>query len=120
MTEIRPTSVIVGTGGRRRDEELPADAVFLLTGYHADWDLMARAGIELERARRADSTIPRRSRPTCPACSSPAAPSAGVDTGTIFIENGRFHGEKIVEVIADGQTAVATRGTRSRDHLPVL
>jgi thioredoxin reductase (NADPH) len=26
---------------------------------------------------------------------------AGVDTGTIFIENGRFHGEKIVQVIAD-------------------
>ena len=25
---------------------------------------------------------------------------AGVDTGTIFIENGRFHGETIVEVIA--------------------
>ena len=25
---------------------------------------------------------------------------AGVDTGTIFIENGRFHGEKIVETIA--------------------
>ena len=25
---------------------------------------------------------------------------AGIDTGTIFIENGRFHGEKIVEEIA--------------------
>ncbi len=25
---------------------------------------------------------------------------AGDDTGTVFIENGRFHGEKIVEVIA--------------------
>ena len=25
---------------------------------------------------------------------------AGIDTGTIFIENGRFHGEKLVEVIA--------------------
>jgi thioredoxin reductase (NADPH) len=25
---------------------------------------------------------------------------AGMDTGNIFIENGRFHGEKIVEVIA--------------------
>jgi hypothetical protein len=24
---------------------------------------------------------------------------AGMDTGTIFIENGRFHGEKIIEVI---------------------
>ena len=31
---------------------------------------------------------------------------AGVDTGTIFIENGRFHGEKIVEVIA-GRVSVA-------------
>jgi len=25
---------------------------------------------------------------------------AGADTGTIFIENGRFHGEKIIQVIA--------------------
>jgi thioredoxin reductase (NADPH) len=25
---------------------------------------------------------------------------AGVDTGTIFIENGRFHGERIIEAIA--------------------
>ena len=25
---------------------------------------------------------------------------AGIDTGTIFIENGRFHGEKIIEAIA--------------------
>ena len=25
---------------------------------------------------------------------------AGIDTGNIFIENGRFHGEKIVDVIA--------------------
>jgi len=26
---------------------------------------------------------------------------AGIDTGTIFIENGRFHGERVVQVIAD-------------------
>jgi thioredoxin reductase (NADPH) len=25
---------------------------------------------------------------------------AGVDTGTVFIENGRFHGERIVNVIS--------------------
>jgi hypothetical protein len=25
---------------------------------------------------------------------------AGMDTGNIFIENGRFHGEKIVDAIA--------------------
>ena len=26
---------------------------------------------------------------------------AGEDTGTVFIENGRFHGAKIVDVIAE-------------------
>jgi thioredoxin reductase (NADPH) len=29
---------------------------------------------------------------------------AGTETGSIFIENGRFHGEKIVEVIASRLT----------------
>src|SRR3984893_16943428 len=37
VTEIRPTSVIIrpeGPDGPDREEELPADAVFLLIGYH--------------------------------------------------------------------------------------
>ena len=34
---------------------------------------------------------------------------AGMDTGNIFIENGRFHGEKIVEVIAAGSSLVVHR-----------
>src|SRR5437870_6539549 len=33
VTEIRPSSVVVRTAGADRDEELPADAVLLLTGY---------------------------------------------------------------------------------------
>jgi thioredoxin reductase (NADPH) len=38
ITEIRPTSVVVrGPSGA---DEIPADAVFLLTGYRADSDLM--------------------------------------------------------------------------------
>ena len=37
---------------------------------------------------------------------------AGMDTGNIFIENGRFHGEKIVEVIAERLTRSA--GQRRR------
>src|SRR6202163_3386640 len=53
LTEIRPTTMIIRPGeageadGPGQTEELPADAVFLLTGYHTDWDLMVRAGIEL-------------------------------------------------------------------------
>jgi thioredoxin reductase (NADPH) len=57
LTEIRPTSVIIRSGGSGgsgeagEEEALPADAVFLLTGYHADWDLMERAGIVLGEKR---------------------------------------------------------------------
>ena len=72
LIEIRPTSVVVR--GSNGEEEIPADAVFLLTGYRADADLMARAGVEFGD-RNAPCTIPTPSRPTCPGCSSPAAPS---------------------------------------------
>src|SRR5262249_22470821 len=47
VTEIRPTSVLLRTGGSTAVEELPADAVLLLTGYRADSDLLRSAGVEL-------------------------------------------------------------------------
>ena len=47
VLEIQPTQVIVERDGAR--EEIPADAVFLLTGYHPDCDLYRRAGIRLHR-----------------------------------------------------------------------
>ncbi len=46
-----PADVGRGAGRARRVEELPADAVFLLVGYHADWDLMAAAGVALNERR---------------------------------------------------------------------
>ena len=101
VKEIRSTSVVVnvGAGETGRDEAIPAEAVFLLTGYRADSDLMVRAGIELD-AR----DVPVHHRETfetnVPGIFVAGGAIAGVDTGTIFIENGRFHGEKIVEAIA--------------------
>ena len=38
VKEIRPTSGCRASGRGQADEELPADAVFLLIGYHADSD----------------------------------------------------------------------------------
>src|SRR5205814_9937777 len=55
VSEIRPTSAVIkGQGG---DEEIPADAVFLLTGYRADAQLMVEAGVELT-AREAPAYDP--------------------------------------------------------------
>ena len=80
-------------------EELPADAVYLLTGYRADADLLCRAGVALND-REAPVHDPETFETNVPRLFVAGGAIAGVDTGTIFIENGRFHGEKIVEVIA--------------------
>jgi thioredoxin reductase (NADPH) len=114
IAEIRPTSVVVRTGEASGasgageacvavqtggDEEIPADAVFLLTGYRADADLLRRAGVELNE-RDAPVYNPETFETNVPGLFIAGGAIAGVDTGTIFIENGRFHGERIVETIA--------------------
>jgi thioredoxin reductase (NADPH) len=95
---IRPTAVVVGAGDGP-DEELPAEFVYLLTGYRADSALMIAAGIALD-AREAPIHDPVTFETNVPGLYVAGGAIAGIDTGTIFIENGRFHGEKIVEAIA--------------------
>jgi thioredoxin reductase (NADPH) len=108
--EIRPTSAVVQSSAPLdRDEagaleEIAADAVYLLTGYRADTDLMCRAGVRLNE-RDAPVHDPETFETNVPGLFIAGGAIAGVDTGTIFIENGRFHGEKIVEIIARRLTA---------------
>jgi len=98
VVEIRPTIVVVrSAAGETR--ELAADAVFLLTGYRADKALMQAAGVQLND-RDAPVFNPETFETNVPGLFVAGGAIAGVDTGTIFIENGRFHGEKSVEVIA--------------------
>ncbi|MCU1385846.1 MAG: hypothetical protein JWL71_4543 [Acidobacteria bacterium] len=79
--------------------EIPADVVYLLTGYRADAELLRHAGVVLN-----DRDAPVHDQATFETNVSglyvAGGAIAGVDTGTIFIENGRFHGEKIIEAIA--------------------
>ena len=102
VSEVRPASVVVRSNESGDQEELPADAVYLLTGYRADNDLLTRAGIRLD-----DRQAPVHDRQTfetnVPGLYVAGGATAGIDTGTIFIENGRFHGEKIVAAIASRQ-----------------
>ena len=108
VKEIRPASVIVGPartgeagdGGQpQKEEEIPAETVFLLTGYRADSQLLTAAGVCLNE-RDAPIYNPETFETNVPGLFVAGGAIAGIDTGTIFIENGRFHGEKIVEVIA--------------------
>jgi thioredoxin reductase (NADPH) len=100
VTEIRPTSVIIRSTVSGEVEELPADTVFLLTGYHTDWDLMERAGIVLGE-KRVPTYHPETFETNVPGLFLAGGAICGRDTSNIFIENGRFHGERIVATIAE-------------------
>ena len=106
VVEITRTGVVVepasepgaGAGERR---VIPCDAVFLLTGYKPDVELMRRAGVKCDAVTLAPELNPETFETNVPNLFIAGGAIAGRNTGSIFIENGRFHGERIVRVLAE-------------------
>ena len=94
---ITPSDVIVRTPEGL--EHIPADGVFLLTGYRADNQLLASAGVEILN----NGEFPKHHEETyetnVPGLFLAGAVIAGRQSGRIFIENGRFHGERVIAEI---------------------
>ena len=101
VVEIRKGGVVVEADGQR--DEIPAEQVFLLTGYHPDVDLMRRADIQCDPDTLAPVLNSETYETSVPNLFVAGGATAGKNTGSIFIENGRFHGETIARVIADRQ-----------------
>ena len=99
VVEIRPGIVVVESASGR--EEIPAEAVFLLTGYHADADLMRRAGIQVNDETLEPALNGETFETNVPNMFIAGGAIAGRKTGNIFIENGRFHGERIIRVLVE-------------------
>ncbi len=99
VVEITARAVIVESHGVR--DEIPADQVFLLTGYHPDVDLMRRAGVRCDPQSYKPELNTETYETNVPNLFVAGGAIAGKHTGSIFIENGRFHGEKIINVLAD-------------------
>jgi thioredoxin reductase (NADPH) len=97
VVEIRPEVVVVETGKSR--EELPADGVFLLTGYHPDADLFRRSGVRVDPESLKPELDPATFETGVPGLFMAGSVVSGRETGRIFIENGRFHGEAIVRAL---------------------
>jgi len=97
VEEIRPDAVVVE--GPRGREEIAAEAVFLLTGYHPDCALLTGAGVRVDPATLVPEHDPKTLETNVPGLYVAGATVSGRETGRIFIENGRFHGQAIVESI---------------------
>jgi thioredoxin reductase (NADPH) len=98
LVEITPDAVVLeGPDGRQR---APADAVYLLTGYRSDTTLLKAVGAEIDPVEGAPVHNPDTFETTVPNVFVIGAFVAGKQSGRIFIENGRFHGEVVVRTIA--------------------
>jgi thioredoxin reductase (NADPH) len=99
IVEIRPTEVVVESADGR--ETIPADGVLLLTGYRADPAFLRAVGITLDPETLVPAHDPQTFETNVPNVFIAGGQLAGVRTGTIFIENGRLHGERIAQVLAE-------------------
>jgi thioredoxin reductase (NADPH) len=85
--------------GPRGKEELEGEAVFLLTGYHPDADLFRRAGVRVDEFSLKPEHDPETLESNISGLYLAGAVVSGRETGRIFIENGRFHGDMIVKAV---------------------
>lgn len=97
VREIRPEEVVVESRGRQ--DRLPADHVLLMTGYRTDSTLMCQVGVRLHP----ETFVPEHDAATfesnVPGFYIAGTALTGVHSGRIFIENGRFHGQVVIDAI---------------------
>ena len=98
VVRITPTTVVLEREGAL--DEIAADAVFLLTGYISDNRLLRAAGVEIDPETCGPKHNPDTYETNVRNLFVIGAMVAGKASGRIFIENGRFHGQLVIDEIA--------------------
>jgi thioredoxin reductase (NADPH) len=98
VKEILPNEVVISTP--EGEVRLKNDYVFALIGYRPDLEFMAALGIRLDPTNQRPYTNPETLESDRRGIYLAGVIVAGMHTNEIFIENGRFHGQKIAEAIA--------------------
>jgi thioredoxin reductase (NADPH) len=96
---IRPGSLALR---KRTGEtfEVANDAVLALTGYHPDYRFLSSMGIAIDAESGKPQVDPETCETNVPGIYLAGGVVAGRETNRIFIENGRFHGQRIVSHLA--------------------
>lgn len=89
VERIEPGVVVTG------QERLPADRVYALVGFHPEFDLFRRIGITLDPETMKPTLDPATLETNVPGVYMAGSITAGRAISDVFIENGRFDGEKI-------------------------
>jgi len=95
VKEILADKLILEKKGGERFE-IPNDAVLALIGYRPDYTFLESMGIEIDPESGKPHTDPETCETNVPGIYLAGGIVAGRQTNKIFIENGRFHGQKII------------------------
>jgi thioredoxin reductase (NADPH) len=104
VKEIYPNEVLLTT--RNGEEKLKADRVYIMTGFAPSLELLRESGVPISSV----TGIPQHNSDTLetsvPGLFIAGVVVAGYDANKVFIENGRYHGDRIVARLL-GQRAPA-------------
>jgi thioredoxin reductase (NADPH) len=94
VTRIESDAVIItGSNGAER---LPATFVYVMTGFAPQVDLLRAAHVPIDGATGIPAHNPETLETSVPGIFIAGVVTAGFDANKVFIENGRYHGDKIV------------------------
>jgi thioredoxin reductase (NADPH) len=93
VVEITARDVLVR--GPKGDERIPADRVYPLIGFHPDLNLFRTLGIAFDEESGRPTIDPETLETSVPGVYVAGSVTGGNKISEVFIENGRFDGEKI-------------------------
>jgi thioredoxin reductase (NADPH) len=94
VRRIEENGVVIGAADGI-EETLPADRIYALIGFHPDIDLFKKLGIDIDPGSGVPTIDPATLQTNVPGIYMAGSIKAGYATSNVFIENGRFDGEKI-------------------------
>ena len=118
VESIEPGGVVIearGQGTEATRQRIPADRVYLLTGYHPDFSLFTELGIEQDAESCRPRLDPLTLESNVPGIHLAGSATAGRNTSEVFIENGRYDGEKIFGDAESRARAEQRYGSERRD-----
>ena len=94
VTRIESDAVVLHSD--EGEERLPATFVYIMTGFAPQMDLLRAASVPIDPATGIPAHDPATLETTVPGLFIAGVVVAGYDANKVFIENGRYHGDKIV------------------------
>ncbi|MEO7367748.1 MAG: YpdA family putative bacillithiol disulfide reductase [Gemmatimonadaceae bacterium] len=94
VTSIDADAVTIS--GPNGEERLPASFVYVMTGFAPNVGLLRDAGVPIDPVTGIPEHNPATLETSVPGIFIAGVVVAGFDANKVFIENGRFHGDKIV------------------------